>query len=235
MTMASESEKLPLGLTGAPARADVVIPPEPPDVGARALSVASRLLAGASTFFFLAFLFAYFYLRSLNVNGWWKPTATLLKEQNEVHVSLAPSAGLGVAFIVCLVLSVGLTVLAGRQMKRRSSGWTAPAIGGVVFGLLAVALQCVEYSRQGFGPTDGAYASVFCAWTAFYLIATLATMYWLETQVATELRARRAPAGEGGDIKDPDLLIAPGLDAAVFYWAYLGAIGVVTYITLYLL
>ena len=42
------------------------IPPEPPDVGARALYIAGRLLAGATTFFFLAFVFAYFYLRSLN-------------------------------------------------------------------------------------------------------------------------------------------------------------------------
>ena len=77
---------------------------------------------------------------------------------------------------------------------------------------------------QNFGPTDGAYASVFCAWTAFYAIAVLATMYWLETQVATELRARRSPA-EHGDIGDPDRLIAPGLDACVFFWAYLAGIG----------
>ncbi len=76
-------------------------------------------------------------------------------------------------------------------------------------------MQCVEYTVQHFGPTDGAFASVFCAWTAFYLIAALATMYWLETQVATELRARRSPAEDDGDISDPDRLIAPGLDAAV--------------------
>jgi hypothetical protein len=59
-------------------------------------------------------------------------------------------------------------------------------------------------------------------------------MYWLETQVATELRARRAPAPHG-DIEDPDRLIAPGLDAAVFYWAFLAGLGVVAYVTLYLL
>ena len=64
-----------------------------------------------------------------------------------------------------------------------------------MLGLAAIALQCIEYTVQHFGPTDGAYASVFCAWTGFYLIAVLFTMYWLETQVATELRARRG-AGE---------------------------------------
>ncbi len=148
--------------------------------------MASRLLCGASTFFFLAFLFAYFYLRSLNVAHMWRPA----------HVN--PSQGLGAAFIACVVVSAALTIVAGRQMKSRSRGWTGPAIGGVVLGLAAVALQCVEYTRQNFGPTNGAFASVFCAWTAFYLIAVLFTMYWLETQVATELRARSAPAQQRG-------------------------------------
>jgi heme/copper-type cytochrome/quinol oxidase subunit 3 len=201
----------------------VEIAPEPPDVGARALAVASRMLAGAVTFFFLAFLFAYFYLRSLNQDHMWRPA----------HVK--PDQGLGVVFIVCLVLSIALTILAGRQMKRGARGWLAPAIGGLVFGLAAVAVQCVEYTVQHFGPTNGAFASVFCAWTGFYMIVVLLAMYWLETQVATELRARRAPAGSHADIADPDRLIAPGLDAAVFFWAYLAAIGVVTYVTLYLL
>ncbi len=95
-----------------------------------------------------------------------------------------------------------------------------------MLGLAAVVLQCVEYTGQHFGPTDGAYASVFCAWTAFYLIAVLCTMYWLETQVATELRERRAPSarpGEGVTVyEDPDRLLPRGLDAAVFYWGFLG-------------
>ena len=75
---------------------------------------------------------------------------------------------------------------------------------------------------------------MFCAWTAFYLIAVLCTMYWLETQVATELRARRSPAGRAGDIQDADRLIAPALDAAVFYWVFLAGIGLITYVVLYL-
>ena len=89
---ASRAKSCRSGRMVPPVPAGVEIPPEPPDVGARALSVASRLLAGATTFFFLAFLFAYFYLRSINVEGWWKPTAALLKEQKEVHVSLTPNA-----------------------------------------------------------------------------------------------------------------------------------------------
>jgi heme/copper-type cytochrome/quinol oxidase subunit 3 len=221
--MASSSEKLPLGLMVPPVPAGAEIPPEPPDVGARALSVASRMLCGASTFFFLAFVFAYFYLRSINADHMWHPK----------HVN--PNQGLGAAFIVCIVLSAAFTIIAGQRMKAKSPAWLAPAIAGVALGLVAVALQCIEYTVQHFGPTNGGYASVFCAWSGFYLIAVLFTMYWLETQVATEVRARRTPAGSEGDIKDPDLLIAPGLDAAVFYWSFLAGIGVVTYVTLYLL
>src|SRR5450759_2518740 len=128
--MAAEGEQRPLGTMVPPVPAGVEIPPEPPDVGARALSVASRLLCGASTFFFLAFLFAYFYLRSINQNHFWLPSAALLKEQNEIHVSLKPDQALGAVFIVCLVLSVLLTTLAGRRMKVRSPSWLTPAIAG---------------------------------------------------------------------------------------------------------
>jgi hypothetical protein len=66
-------------------------------------------------------------------------------------------------------------------------------------------------------------------------VAVLGTMYWLETQVATEARARRSPAGKEGDIREADRLIAPGLSAAAFFWAYLAAIGAIAYIVLYLL
>jgi heme/copper-type cytochrome/quinol oxidase subunit 3 len=221
--VSSPSEELPLGLMVPPVPAGAEIPPEPPDVGARALSVASRLLAGGTIFFFLAFVFAYFYLRSLNQEHLWRPP----------HIN--PDQGLGAAMIACVLVSAALTIIGGRQLKAGSRGWLAPAIGGIVLGLAAVALQCVEYTVQHFGPADGAFASVFCAWSAFYLIAVMFTMYWLETQIATELRARRKPAGHEGDIRDADRLIAPGMDATVFYWSLLAGIGLITYVTLYLL
>ena len=221
--MASSSENLPLGRMVPPVPAGVDIPPEPPDVGARALYIAGRLLAGATTFFFLAFAFAYFYLRSLNQSHQWHPG----------HVKV--EQGFGAAIIACVVVSAALAFVAGRQMRAESRSWLGPAVGALVLGLAAVVLQCVEFTAQHFGPTDGSFASVFCAWTAFYAIAVLGTMYWLETQVATELRARRNPAHSHGDIADPDKLIAPGLNACVFYWSYLAGLGVIAYVVLYLI
>src|ERR1700704_4587736 len=116
--MAASGENLPLGRMVPPVPAGAEIPPEPPDVGARALSVAARLLAGATTFFFLAFLFAYFYLRSLNVEGLWR------------HGHIKPDQALGAAMIACVVLSALLTVIAGRQMKSGSRAWLGPAPAG---------------------------------------------------------------------------------------------------------
>jgi heme/copper-type cytochrome/quinol oxidase subunit 3 len=220
--MESSGANMPLNPIVPPAPAGVAIPPEPPEVGARSLYVAARLLAGASTFFFLAFLFAYFYLRSLNESHMWQPA----------HVK--PDQTLGAVVVACVVVSALLAIVAGRQMKGRSRRWVRAAAASLVFGLAAVAVQCVQYTVQHFGPTDGGYASVFYGWTSLYMIAVLATMYWLETQLATELRARRAPAAAHGDIAEADRLIAPGLDAAVFFWSYLAGIGVVAWVTLYL-
>jgi heme/copper-type cytochrome/quinol oxidase subunit 3 len=209
-------------LAGMPAVAlGVEIPPEPPEVGARQLYLAGRLLAGATSFFFLAFVFAYFYLRSLDVDHMWRPK----------HVS--PEQGYGVAILIGLLLSGALAVIAGRMLGREQRRWLAAASGALGLGVVVVVLQCLEWSTQGFGPDSGAYASVYCGWTAFYTLALLGTLYWLETHVATELRARRRPGASSGDISEPDRLIKPGLDAAVFYWSYLVALGVLTYIVLY--
>lgn len=200
----------------------VEIPAEPPEIGARALYIAARLLAGAVTFFFVAFLFAFFYLRSLDQNGYWLTA----------HVN--PDKTIGIAIIACVLLSALAAHIASRHMRREHRGWLIPAVISIVLGLAAVEVQAVGYSSQGFGPTDGAYASVYIGWTASYIIAVIGALYWIETQVATELRARRDPAHSEGDISDPDQLIEPGLAAASFFWGYLAAIGVITYAVLYL-
>ncbi|HUH79764.1 MAG TPA: cytochrome c oxidase subunit 3 [Solirubrobacteraceae bacterium] len=219
--MAWNHEPLPPQAITPPVAPGVEIPPEPPTVSARALYVAGRLLAGATAFFFLAFVFAYFYLRALDQDRMWHPA----------HVN--PDQALGAAILACAVLSALAAGLASRQLGRESHGWVGPACGSLALGLVAVALQCIAYTSQGFGPTDGAYASVFCAWTALFAIAVLATMYWLETHVATGLRARRT-RGSHPDIADPDRLIQPGMEACAFYWMFLAGIGVLAWVVLYL-
>lgn len=202
----------------------VHIPPEPPGVARRQLFFGGRMLAGSALFFFLAFGFAYFYLRSLDVEHMWKPKG------------VSASEGWGAAIVIVLVASGLLAIAAGRMMGKGSrtpqARWLNLAAGSLVLGLAAVVLQCIAWSTQSFGPDSGAYASVYCGWTAFYTLMVLGALYWLEIHVATEIRARRHPAPHG-DIADPDQLIQPGLDAAVFFWSFTVGLGILTWAILY--
>src|ERR1700730_11114483 len=136
--MSSQSEDLPLRPIVPAVPLGTEIPPEPPEVGARTLAEASRLLAGASAFFFVAFLFAYFYLRSLNVEHMWRPA----------HVN--PDQALGGAMIGCVVVSAALAFLGERQMKRGSPKWLLTVSGALALGLAAGGLQGGEDTGQQF-------------------------------------------------------------------------------------
>lgn len=197
------------------------IEPEPSGWQPRALWLSARLLCGAIAFFFMAFLFAYFYLRSLNTNHNWRPSPA------------NPSEGLGLAIVGALVFS-GLIF---RLTARRPADMMAGGIVALLLAVLAIVLQVVEWTTLEFGAASGGYASVFIGWTAGYVLFALLGIYWIETQVASLWRARREgierPVREGVPAPEVDLLQA-GVEAASFYWAFFVAIGVLAYIVLYL-
>jgi heme/copper-type cytochrome/quinol oxidase subunit 3 len=196
------------------------IEPEPPSWQPRALWATARLMAGAAAFFFLAFVFAYFYLRTLDVNKGWKI--------GSVHAPV----GWGIAIVVVLVLSA----LALRIAAARPFGELRLAAVALGLALFAVVLQVVEWTTLGFGPASGAYASVFIGWTAFFAVFALPCAYWIETQVASIWRAKREgidrPRREGVPADDVELLVA-GLQACSFFWTFYVACGVVAFLILY--
>jgi heme/copper-type cytochrome/quinol oxidase subunit 3 len=185
------------------------IEPESPELVSRNLAAGVRLWAGATTFFFFCPFFAYFYLRSLDSAGLWRPAG------------VDPPQGSGAAVMALVVLSSLVLVLASRP--ERESAWRLLVALSLVLGLAAVVLQCVAYARLGFGPTDGGYASVFVAWTGLNALFGLGTMIWLETLLAYGLRSR-----------DSLPLVRPRLGALAFYWTYLAGLGVVMWVVLYL-
>lgn len=185
------------------------IDPEPPELVPRNLAVGVRLWAGATTFAFFGPFFAYFYLRSLDMAGRWRPA------------DIDPPQGLGAAVMVLIVLSSLALVPASRQ--ERESAWLPLVAVSLVLGLAGVVVQCVAYARLGFGPTDGGYASVFVAWSALNAVFVLGTMLWLETLLAYGLRSRASLA-----------LVRPRLEPLAFYSAYLAGLGVVMWAVLYL-
>jgi heme/copper-type cytochrome/quinol oxidase subunit 3 len=216
-----------------------VVEGEPPEVLSRNLASAGHLLASATAFFFLAFVFAYFYLRSLNSAGMWKPK----------HVDTSLTWGTIVtACIVASAIAVRLGFSDHRAGNR--SGWRLKGAVSLTLGLVALVLQAVAWTQQGFGPADGGFASVYFGWTAFLFLFVLCTLFWLETVLATSIRYRGWHEGErtiapgeasgdayrtGQDIRDPVSLVRAELGALSFYWTFLAGIAVLTWVVLYLL
>jgi heme/copper-type cytochrome/quinol oxidase subunit 3 len=197
----------------APAPSGPHIEPEPRGLQARANWASGRLLCGAAAFFFVSFVFAFFYLKSLDVNKSWK-----IGDVN-------PSIGLGIAITVLLVVSAVLVRLAAA----RALGGLGLAAGALLLVLVAVVLQVVEWTTLGFGPASGGYASVFIGWTAMYALFALMCTYWIETQVATIWRARREGPGPGGA-----QVFTAGLESCSFFWAFYVGLGAVAFVILYL-
>lgn len=215
-----------------------VVEQEPPELLGRNLVSASYLLSGATAFFFVSFLFAYFYLRSLNNGGMWKPAG------------VDASTGWGTAIVACYVVSAVLVRLGLTDHRAlRRDRWRVKGIAALVIGIVGLVLQVIAWPHQGFGPADGGFASVYFGWTAFIFLFVLGTMIWLEMTLAISLRYRNMESGAApppghasgdphrtaDDISDPLSLVRAELVGLSFYWSFLAAIAVVTWVVLYLI
>jgi heme/copper-type cytochrome/quinol oxidase subunit 3 len=202
----------------APTHPDIEV--EPPEWQPRAMRVSARQLCGAAAFFFVSFVFAYFYLRSLDVNGGWK-----IGQVN-------PSIGLGVAIAVVLIVSALALRAAATQPELTVRAGTA----ALLLAVLAVVLQVIEWTTLGFGPASGGYASVFIGWTAFYSVFALACAYWIETQVATAWRSgRQGVPDTPAEVLTDTAVASAGLEACSFFWTFYVANGVLLFVLLYVL
>ena len=190
------------------------IEPEPAGWQPRANWVAVRLWIGSASFFFISFVFAYFYLRSLDTNHSWKIGG------------VNPSIGLGLAIAALIALSA----IVFRLGATRPTDTLGAGIAAIVMALVAIVLQFIEYTQLAFGAASGGYASVFIGWTVTYALFALVCAYWIETQVATIWRARTGDIGEGGPV-----LLSAGIKACSFFWKFYVALGVLAFIILYLI
>ena len=186
---------------------------------ARNLRVAAHLWSSATAFFFVAFLFAYFYLRALDQNHLWHP-----------HRVKAPVT-MGTLIAVAVAASGIAAVLAARRLRAGDeSGWRALGLGALALGLVAVVLQVVEWSSLGFGPTDGG------------LRERLPRLDRPVRAVSPRLAATgsrpcsppRSAIAAAAPARTPRPRSRPGADAFAFYWAVLSGIGVATWVILYL-
>jgi heme/copper-type cytochrome/quinol oxidase subunit 3 len=205
------------GSASAPTHPQIEL--EPPEWQPRALWVSVRLLCGGAAFFFISFVFAYFYLRSLDSSGDWKIG------------KVSPSMGFGVAIVVVLIISAVTMHFAARRPPV-----TLPlGLLTLGLGLVAVVLQVVEWTTLGFGPASGGYASVYVGWTAFYSVFLLFCVYWIETQIASVWRRRREGVEHTpAQVLTDTVLYREGLHACSFFWTFYVLNGVLLFVILYL-
>src|SRR3984885_12498583 len=89
----------------------------------------SRLAIGGLTFLFGAFLFAYFYLRSLNSSGLWQGS-----------VFVRPSLWIGTTIMLLAEVSAGVHYFGLQRIKAgRKSTWQITGLLALGLGLAAVA------------------------------------------------------------------------------------------------
>jgi heme/copper-type cytochrome/quinol oxidase subunit 3 len=185
------------------------------------LSIGSRLLSSGVAFLFMAFLFAFLYLRTVNSNGLWRPKG------------VQPVQGYGIAVLVLTILCAVLFdmarryVVAGTESRWRSSSLTALALG-----VLVVVAQGLEYATITFKTDNGGWASVFWGWTLVQLMCWLGALYWIETLVAQSIRRPPASPREGTAGAE---LLRPSADACVVFLYTLVIIEVISYVLLYLI
>jgi heme/copper-type cytochrome/quinol oxidase subunit 3 len=196
---------------------DAITPTQPdayaetPELHERIDRIGFGLIGGATVMFFLGFVFAYFYLRSLDNHGLWRPAG------------VEPPTAYGIVIAAALALSALAFGYAARVARRGRADWVAGSGIALLLGLFACVAQCFEYAHIPFGPQSGGYASVFFGWTALYVVVTLIALYRIETVLAAGLRNRgRADA------------VPEGFVAGAAYWALLAAIGVLAWVVLYL-
>jgi heme/copper-type cytochrome/quinol oxidase subunit 3 len=188
----------------------------------------SRLAIGGLSFLFGSFLFAYFYLRSLNSSGRWLGSGYV-----------PPNVIMG-TFIMMMVLTSAAVHYAGLQRIKagHKRAWQVLGLVALVLGLGAVALQILELLFLPFWPGSSGFSSVFVAFYPVFLVALLAAMVWLEMLLA---RSRFIPAISF--VETPPTYaeafavqrFQANLSSFTLIWNYLALVGVLFWVLFYVI
>ena len=138
---------------------------EPPEVHERNLWIGARVIAGTTILFFAAFVFAYFYLRSLNNSDQWRPSG------------VDPPQRYGLAIVLLFVISASLLAYAAWAARERR-GWTVLFVVFVLLTMCWVEILFAEGVRNR--GAEEATVPAGLADAAFYwsLLAGIGVLTW---------------------------------------------------------
>ncbi|MDA8391606.1 MAG: hypothetical protein M0Z87_02185 [Actinomycetota bacterium] len=191
-----------------------------------AIWTGTRLLIGVIAMAFAGVGFAYFYLRSVNSEGLWRPhgqTAPLL-----LGTEIA-----GAALVGAILQSYGLF----RLRRGLDLDWSVATWATAGAGVLGCGLQIWELTRLGFQPGQSGYASLFVAWGPLSAALLLVGAYWSETLAARALRMKSAVAGDGG-LSASQLprarLFRASAEGAAYFWWFITTVSVLFWLLFYI-
>jgi hypothetical protein len=130
----------------------------------------SRLALGGLSFAFGSFVFAFFYLRSLNSHGLWYPAGFT-----------GPRMWSGALIMALVVASAVIQALTLERLKAgHKAPWMAGASVALALGLGATGVQIWQLLNEPFFPGSSGFASVFTGATSVLVVTIFGAMIWLE-------------------------------------------------------
>jgi hypothetical protein len=186
----------------------------------------ARLAVGGLSFLFGAFVFAFFYLKSINSHNLFYTAAS--------H----PQSGIGVTVMILVVASAAVQTLALQRIKAGTkSVWLAGAVVALVLGLVAISLQLWQLASLPFWPGASGFASVFVGFQPVFVAVTFCIMVWLEILI---MRCRAIP--EISFVEQPPTYaeafavqrFQAGLSAFTVVWNYVAVVGFIFWVFFYL-
>jgi heme/copper-type cytochrome/quinol oxidase subunit 3 len=187
----------------------------------------SRLMIGIAASGLGAFIFAFFYLRSVNAHGDWYPAGFK-----------APQAWVGV-LVMALVVVSALVQTAGLQLIKGGKKGTWIGLGAValLLGLAAVGVQIWQLTALPFQPGFSGFASVFVGAQPVLVALILGTMVWLETLI---VRGRQIP--EISFVEQPPTFtetaavqrFQASLSGFTLFWNFLAVAAIVFWLLFYI-
>jgi hypothetical protein len=188
-----------------------------------------RLALGGMSFLFGAFVFAFFYLKSLNSHHLWYPSG---------QFATVPKAWYGVVIMLLVVVSALVQTGVLQLIKRgNKAAWQRGAVVALVLGLAAVVFSILQLLYLPFWPGQSGFASVFVGFWPVYLTITFCAMVWLEILI---MRVRSFP--QISFVEQPPTYaeafavqrFQAALSAFTLAWNYLAVIAVIAWILFYL-
>jgi hypothetical protein len=190
-----------------------------------ALWTGGRLAIAIFSFAAAGLAFAYFYLRSANSDHLWRP-----------HGVTAPTTT-GAAIMAFTVGAAAVNYYGILRLRRKGViDWEVASWTALLGGLIALGLQCFEFTDLPFFPGSSGYASTFIGWSVLNCIFLAAGIYWTETILARHVRIRRLVAEEAATdhyaVLTPRIMRINAVSSAHF-WLFIGFVAVFFWIFFY--